>query len=86
MARHIQIQIAFLLRYDSHVACVRVLGACAGHTNPGFGSKFQCKLFTTTAMRSLRDTSFLRYYKPRLENLDVTKIQISYTKAHRITP
>ena len=27
-------------------------------TKPGFSSKFQCKLFTATAMRSLRDITY----------------------------
>jgi len=29
--------------------------ACAGYTKPGFSSKFQYKLFSTTAMQLLRD-------------------------------
>jgi len=44
-----------MLRYVSHVARLHVLGARVWAIKPCLSSKFQCKLFTTTAMRTLRD-------------------------------
>jgi len=46
-----------MLQYSMLACAYRVCLARVRATKPGFSSKFQFKLFTTTAMRSLCDTT-----------------------------
>jgi hypothetical protein len=48
-----------MLRYASHVACLHVLGACAGAQNPGSALNSNASSLPPLHLQSLRDSKYI---------------------------